>query len=119
MRPAPGRIPRRCLAERRKGRLLVYGNSVLGAHLRAGRHPAPDNAGFRLTERITSVDKHLLLRAMRELLIRSYGKRGLPYVYLHYYPGNYQSVFVFRVDIDAFTVTISAASAMPRKAASA
>ena len=46
------------------------------------------------------MDKHLLLRAMRELLIRSYGKRGLPYVYLHYYPGNYQSVFVFRVDID-------------------
>ena len=61
------------------------------------RRTTPDSD---FTERITSVDKHLLLRAMRELLIRSYGKRGLPYVYLHYYPGNYQSVFVFRVDID-------------------
>ena len=58
----------------------------------------PEGSGY--SERITAVDKHLLLRAMRRLLAEAYRKRGLPYVWLHYYPEDYRSVFVFRVDVD-------------------
>lgn len=53
-----------------------------------------------VTERIVSVDKHLLLRAMRKLLRIAYEALELPYVYLHYYPDEYQSLFSFRVDVD-------------------
>lgn len=52
------------------------------------------------TERVTAVDKHLLLRAMRSLLARAFAKRSLPYVRLSYYPGSYESAFALRVDVD-------------------
>ncbi len=56
--------------------------------------------GSDFSERITAIDKHLLLRVMRKLLVSAYEKRGLPYTYLNYYPQDYRSVFIFRVDID-------------------
>ncbi len=56
--------------------------------------------GSDYSERVTAVDKHLLLRAMRRLLAEAFWKRNLPYVFLHYYPEDYRSAFVFRVDVD-------------------
>lgn len=53
-----------------------------------------------MTERVCAVDKYLLLRAMREMLRRIYAQRGFPYVYLHYYPDHYDSMFALRVDVD-------------------
>lgn len=58
----------------------------------------PEGSGY--SERITAVDKHLLLRAMKKLLVAAYIKQGLPYVSLNYYPEKYQSAFIFRVDVD-------------------
>ena len=52
------------------------------------------------TERVTAVDKHLLLRAMRFLLTQAYRLLELPYISLGYYPENYRGVFAFRVDVD-------------------
>ncbi len=52
------------------------------------------------TERIVSIDKHHIIKALRNLLIRSFNYRKLPYVHLWYYPGDYQSVFAFRIDVD-------------------
>ena len=51
-------------------------------------------------ERVTSVDKHKLLKEMRRVLEQALAERGLPYVSLAYYPKNYESVFCFRVDVD-------------------
>jgi peptidoglycan/xylan/chitin deacetylase (PgdA/CDA1 family) len=52
------------------------------------------------SERIASIDKHLIIKAMREILIRGFHQRGLPYVHLGYFPGGYQSVLTFRIDVD-------------------
>jgi len=51
-------------------------------------------------ERIVSVDKHAVTKAMRYILIKAFNMQGLPYIFLWYYPKNYQSVFAFRVDVD-------------------
>lgn len=58
------------------------------------------NSYSNFTERVTSVDKYLLLRAMRTMVKKAFFHRGMPYVFLNYYPGDYHSVFAFRVDID-------------------
>jgi peptidoglycan/xylan/chitin deacetylase (PgdA/CDA1 family) len=60
----------------------------------------PTASFSNFTERVVSVDKHYLLRAMREIVIKAFHKRGLPYVYLSYYPDDYQSAFAFRIDLD-------------------
>jgi peptidoglycan/xylan/chitin deacetylase (PgdA/CDA1 family) len=52
------------------------------------------------SERIISIDKHHLLKAMREILIMAFHRRELPYVHLGYFPNDYQSVLAFRIDID-------------------
>ena len=52
------------------------------------------------SERIASIDKHHLLKAMREIVIRALHLRDLPYIHLGYFPGDYQSVIAFRIDID-------------------
>jgi len=52
------------------------------------------------TERIVSIDRHNIIRALRNILIRSFNMRDLPYIHLWYYPKDYQSVFTFRVDVD-------------------
>jgi len=52
------------------------------------------------TERIVSIDRHNIIRALRNILIRSFNMRDLPYVHLWYYPNDYDSVFTFRVDVD-------------------
>ena len=52
------------------------------------------------SERAAAIDKHNIIRALRNILIRSFNFRGLPYVHLWYYPKKYQSVFTFRVDVD-------------------
>lgn len=68
--------------------------TALGDTLR----PTDGETGF--SERVTAVDKHLLLRAMAFLLRAAFFRRGLPYVSLGYYPGDYRSAFAFRVDVD-------------------
>lgn len=67
---------------------------VLGDTLRNGA------AINDFTERIVSIDKHNIIRALRHMLIRSFNMRDLPYIHLWYYPEDYQSVFSFRVDVD-------------------
>ncbi|MCL2367879.1 MAG: hypothetical protein FWC72_02690 [Oscillospiraceae bacterium] len=57
-----------------------------------------DFDGF--SERVVAVDKDLIFQAMRAMLIRAFHQKGYPYVHLHYYPGDYQSAFAFRVDVD-------------------
>lgn len=52
------------------------------------------------SERVASVDRHHVLKAMRELLIMAFHQLGLPYVYLGYFPNAFQSAFTFRIDID-------------------
>jgi peptidoglycan/xylan/chitin deacetylase (PgdA/CDA1 family) len=52
------------------------------------------------SERIVSIDKHHLLKAMREILVLAFHKRDLPYIHLGYYPASYQSALAFRIDID-------------------
>jgi len=52
------------------------------------------------SERAAAIDKHKIIQALRNILIRSFNFRGLPYVHLWYYPKKYQSVFTFRVDVD-------------------
>lgn len=52
------------------------------------------------SERVVSVDKHHLLKAMREILIMAFHQRELPYIYLDYYPSGYQSSLAFRIDVD-------------------
>jgi Predicted xylanase/chitin deacetylase len=52
------------------------------------------------SERIVSVDKHHVLKAMREILLMAFHRRELPYVHLSYFPDNYQSAIAFRIDID-------------------
>jgi peptidoglycan/xylan/chitin deacetylase (PgdA/CDA1 family) len=52
------------------------------------------------SERIVSVDKHHLMKAMREILIMAFHQRDFPYIHLGYFPGDYQSVLAFRIDID-------------------
>lgn len=52
------------------------------------------------SERVASVDKHHLLKAMREILIMAFHQRELPYIHLGYYPDDYQSALAFRIDID-------------------
>lgn len=52
------------------------------------------------SERVISVDKHFIIKALRFILIKSFEQRGLPYVQLWYYPEDYQSAFAFRVDVD-------------------
>ena len=52
------------------------------------------------SERAVSIDKHNIIRALRNILIRSFNSRDLPYIHLWYYPHDYQSVFTFRVDVD-------------------
>jgi peptidoglycan/xylan/chitin deacetylase (PgdA/CDA1 family) len=52
------------------------------------------------SERIVSIDKHHLLKAMREILIMAFHKRELPYVHLGYFPDDYQSALAFRIDVD-------------------
>lgn len=52
------------------------------------------------SERVVSIDKHHLMKAMREILIMAFHQRELPYVHLGYFPNDYQSVLAFRIDID-------------------
>ena len=52
------------------------------------------------TERITSIDKHKLLKFMKYLVKDAYVSRGLPYVRLAYYPKGYRNWFTFRIDLD-------------------
>jgi peptidoglycan/xylan/chitin deacetylase (PgdA/CDA1 family) len=52
------------------------------------------------SERIISIDKHYLMKAMREILIMAFHQRNLPYIHLGYFPNDYQSVLAFRIDID-------------------
>lgn len=52
------------------------------------------------SERMVSVDKHNILAALRNILIRAFHRRKMPYVHLWYYPDNYQSVLSFRIDVD-------------------
>lgn len=52
------------------------------------------------SERIVSIDKHHLMKAMREILIMAFHRRDLPYIHLGYFPDNYQSALAFRIDID-------------------
>ncbi len=54
------------------------------------------------SERIVSIDKHHLMKAMREILIMAFHQRELPYVHLGYFPDDYQSMLAFRIDIDGF-----------------
>ncbi len=51
-------------------------------------------------ERIVSIDKHHLMKAMREILIIAFHQRDLPYIHLGYFPSDYRSVLAFRIDID-------------------
>lgn len=71
----------------------------------------PTTSFSNFTERIVSIDKHYLLSAMREIVIKAFHKRDLPYVHLGYYPGDYQSAFAFRIDLDGIfgenTINIS------------
>jgi peptidoglycan/xylan/chitin deacetylase (PgdA/CDA1 family) len=60
----------------------------------------PTASFSNFTERVVSIDKHYLLRAMREIVIKAFHKRDLPYVQLDYYPGDYQSALAFRIDLD-------------------
>ena len=53
-----------------------------------------------VTERITSVDKHLIFACMRHYMKNVWRKAGYPYVRLGYYPKGYKSMFCFRVDGD-------------------
>ena len=68
--------------------------TVLGDTLRS----TTDLVGF--SERVISVDKYLIIKALRFMLIKAFEQRGLPYVHLWYYPENYQSAFAFRIDVD-------------------
>lgn len=52
------------------------------------------------SERIVSIDKHHLMKAMREILIMAFHRRELPYIHLDYFPDDYQSALAFRIDID-------------------
>ncbi len=52
------------------------------------------------SERITSIDRHSIAKALQNVLVRAFHAKGLPYVHLWYYPGNYQSAFAFRIDVD-------------------
>ena len=52
------------------------------------------------SERIVSVDKHHVMKAMREILIMAFHRRELPYFHLSYFPDNYQSAIALRIDID-------------------
>lgn len=52
------------------------------------------------SERMASVDKHYLMKAMRQILILAFHYRGLPYVHLGYFPDDCQSALAFRIDID-------------------
>lgn len=60
----------------------------------------PTTSFSDFSERVVSVDKHYLLKAMREILIKAFHQRDLPYIHLGYYPGKFKSAFAFRIDID-------------------
>lgn len=60
----------------------------------------PTTCFSNYSERIVSIDKHHLIKAMREILVMAFHQRDLSYFYLGYYPKGYQSSLAFRIDVD-------------------
>ncbi len=52
------------------------------------------------SEIVATVTKGALLRIVRNVLKTLFFKRGLPYVYRWYFPGDFPNVFTFRIDSD-------------------
>ncbi|MDK2879297.1 MAG: hypothetical protein PWR06_2013 [Thermoanaerobacteraceae bacterium] len=53
-----------------------------------------------VTERVTAIDKSKISRVMVAVLKRAFERAGIPYIGLWYYPQDYSTVFMFRIDVD-------------------
>lgn len=55
-----------------------------------------------VTETVASVPKAPVREAVRAAIQNAFFSQNLPYVHLWYYPGDYQSMFSFRFDMDEY-----------------
>jgi len=53
-----------------------------------------------VTERVSSIDKSKVSRVLVTILKKAFEKAEIPYVGLWYYPNDYDTVFMFRIDVD-------------------
>lgn len=53
-----------------------------------------------VTERVAAIDKSKVSRVLVAVLKKAFEKAGIPYIGLWYYPENFTTVFMFRVDVD-------------------
>ncbi len=58
------------------------------------------NKYTEMTERITSVDKHMIERFLIFIIKKMLAKKSLPFIRLAYFPKGYKNVFAFTIDGD-------------------